>query len=317
MFLDQALARLLPQVVESKEYIEFIISDNASTDDTQAVIDKYKRQYPDIFFTTFLQETNTGQFGNFKKCRELASGEYFWLLSDNDYVIDGVLIEVIKNLLQHPGTGLLFLRKWVTQLPDKTPFSCTDIVDFNTLFLQETYHPTLISACIILNSKDEDEYLFQQFEKNSFIGFVLLIKAGKTSANAMIVDGPALLIDEEAEVKFDVLKSWIEDMSDCLDYLKSSNYVDELVINSLVNIIIKENIKTYYLKYKSKGKAYGAMNIKISELNKRIWNKFKKYHSFWISVFPYMLFPAAVLNFYVYNQSFKNFKKKIRKFISH
>lgn len=312
-FLENALAALLPQVNEVKDKVEFIISDNASTDYTQDVVNEFRLKFPDISFCTFIQQTNTGFYGNFRKCREMASGEYFWLLSDNDYLVNGTLKEVISILTENRGIGLVFLKKWVESIPKEIKHCHSEIIDFNALFTREKYYPTLISASVILNVKNEDDYLFTKYDRNSFLGFILLLKAGKSSPRAIILDGPSLQIDKGAEIKWNVLKAWIEDMGECLDYMKQCGYIDMDVTDCLTNVIIRETVKSYYLMYKTKGKAFGAGNISMGELNNRIFKVYKKHKSYWISLLPFIIFPPGLLNFYIHNPGFKNFKKKLRK----
>lgn len=310
-FLKNALSRLLPQINEFNEYIEFIISDNASTDNTQDVIESFRLKFPDIHFISFIQKTNTGFYGNFRKCRELASGEYFWLLSDNDYLIDHVLEKIIRILIDKRGIGLVFLKGWVLDIPKELNYFTSDVIDFNKLFYSERLFPTLISASIILNTKDEDDYLFDKYRNNSFFGFILLIKSGKSSPNAVIIDGPSLLVDKKAEIKWNVFNSFIEDINECLDYLKSGGYVKNEIIDLLKGTIIKEHIKAYYVIYKSTGRAYGAVDIPMTELHKRIWRYFKNHRNFWFFVFPFMLIPAGFLRFYESHSTLKYLKRKL------
>ena len=59
----------------------------------------------------FKQVKNTGYYGNFKKCRELSTGDYFWLLSDNDYVANG-LIDYLLDILINNKPSFVFLKDW-------------------------------------------------------------------------------------------------------------------------------------------------------------------------------------------------------------
>ena len=40
----------LPQILEHKDKVRLYVSDNASTDDTEKMIEKYTDQYPDLVF---------------------------------------------------------------------------------------------------------------------------------------------------------------------------------------------------------------------------------------------------------------------------
>lgn len=84
-------AQYLTMAVESalmQDYpnYEIVVSDNASTDDTVHVIKKFSS---DGKFRYYRNPVNIGMAGNWKKLvSEYAKGEWFILISDDDYFID-------------------------------------------------------------------------------------------------------------------------------------------------------------------------------------------------------------------------------------
>ena len=85
-FLKQALKSALDQTYQN---IEIIVSDNCSTDNTESVV----RDFSDSKIQYFRQTTNIGANNNFNFCVQVAKGEYFLLLQDDD-LIDPDFIEV-------------------------------------------------------------------------------------------------------------------------------------------------------------------------------------------------------------------------------
>lgn len=80
---------LLKQSIESalsQEYrnIEVVVSDNASTDDTEIVCRSYCEK--DARIKYFRQESNIGPARNFSKVLLNASGEFFMWLGDDDWI---------------------------------------------------------------------------------------------------------------------------------------------------------------------------------------------------------------------------------------
>ena len=84
-YLREALASALAQTYEP---LEIVISDNASTDSTGEVV----AEMADERVRYVRLDTNIGANGNFNHCLEMAAGEYFLLLHDDDR-IDGDLVE--------------------------------------------------------------------------------------------------------------------------------------------------------------------------------------------------------------------------------
>ncbi|TVL99232.1 MAG: hypothetical protein CV087_18885 [Candidatus Brocadia sp. WS118] len=84
-YLTQALESALNQTYRN---LEIIVSDNCSTDNTEAVVTNY--QDPRIQYIK--QEKNIGANNNFNFCLRKAKGAYFLLLHDDD-LIDSDFIE--------------------------------------------------------------------------------------------------------------------------------------------------------------------------------------------------------------------------------
>jgi len=94
-FLTECLDSVLPQV-KSKDEVEVIVIDNASPDDTQAIVERYIAYYDCLKY--YRNEKNLGYAGNQVKCIEYASGEYMALLCDDDIYTDGQVERILKVL---------------------------------------------------------------------------------------------------------------------------------------------------------------------------------------------------------------------------
>jgi glycosyltransferase involved in cell wall biosynthesis len=93
--LDQLLGVLLKQL-HGESRVEVIVSDNASTDNTSAVIEAYRQQGLDIRYLR--NETNLGPDFNILQCYEQAAGKYVWIFGDDDLIAPGTLKRVLDAL---------------------------------------------------------------------------------------------------------------------------------------------------------------------------------------------------------------------------
>jgi glycosyltransferase involved in cell wall biosynthesis len=93
--LDWLLGALLQQL-NGESRVEVIVSDNASTDNTPAVVEDYKQRGHDIRYLR--NETNRGADFNNLQCFEQARGEYVWIFGDDDVIVPGGLQEVLGCL---------------------------------------------------------------------------------------------------------------------------------------------------------------------------------------------------------------------------
>jgi abequosyltransferase len=94
-FIGHCLDSILDQWVEG---VELVIVDGASKDATPSVIAEYQRRYP--FIKYFRRSSNVGIDEDVLKVVELATGDYCWLMSDDDQFEQGALAEVLCKLGQ-------------------------------------------------------------------------------------------------------------------------------------------------------------------------------------------------------------------------
>jgi glycosyltransferase involved in cell wall biosynthesis len=93
--LDRLLGALLLQL-NGESRVEVIVSDNASTDNTPAVIEDYKQRGHEIRYLR--NETNRGPDFNILLCFEQARGKYVWIFGDDDLIAPGTLKRVLDAL---------------------------------------------------------------------------------------------------------------------------------------------------------------------------------------------------------------------------
>jgi glycosyltransferase involved in cell wall biosynthesis len=72
--------------------VRVVVSDNASTDDTPSRVAAIR----DPRLSYVRQETNLGMTGNFNACLSMASGEFFLLLSDDDFLDPAAIESLIR-----------------------------------------------------------------------------------------------------------------------------------------------------------------------------------------------------------------------------
>jgi glycosyltransferase involved in cell wall biosynthesis len=79
--LRELLSLLFDQLA-TEPRVELIVSDNASSDETPAVIEEFRQLGHS--FRYIRNETNTGPDGNILQCFEQARGKYVWIFGDDD-----------------------------------------------------------------------------------------------------------------------------------------------------------------------------------------------------------------------------------------
>jgi abequosyltransferase len=92
-FLEATLRSIVEQ---ASNEVEIVISDNASTDETQTVVDSFRKSHPAIVY--FRHEQNVGADRNYLKAVELASGDYCWLFGSDDILKPTALARILGEL---------------------------------------------------------------------------------------------------------------------------------------------------------------------------------------------------------------------------
>lgn len=116
--------------------IEICISDNGSTDNTEEVVRKAQSDLDIIYHKN---DTNLGIPRNFINVVSMASGEFVWLIGDDDLLLTNTFEKILKLLDQNQDVDFFYINSYhlsteyvfsfpqpfdTTNLPEKmTPFS--------------------------------------------------------------------------------------------------------------------------------------------------------------------------------------------------
>jgi len=97
-YIKELINSILIQVDSTISHkLEVLISDNASTDNTEEVLREYQEKYPQIF-SYFKNEENVGFDKNVDLIFKRAKGKYVWLLSDDDTLENNSLSYLIDKI---------------------------------------------------------------------------------------------------------------------------------------------------------------------------------------------------------------------------
>lgn len=96
-FIGQTLDSIVGQIEEG---VEVVIVDGASADDTGEVLARYSAQYPQIVYRR--EPTNSGVDADYDKAVTYATGEYCWLMTDDDLLKAGAISRVLGAIRSGP-----------------------------------------------------------------------------------------------------------------------------------------------------------------------------------------------------------------------
>ncbi len=105
-YLSKNLGTLIPMMKKcDSEEVELIISNNASIDNTDEIIQHALEEYPLIQYIK--RESNIGPIANFDESVKVSNGEFVFLLGDDDILIPGFIDIILTIIKQNPKLTLI------------------------------------------------------------------------------------------------------------------------------------------------------------------------------------------------------------------
>ena len=140
-FLDACLEYHIP--LARMHNVKIFISDNASDDNTEEVVNRRRSEYPLIFYTR--NQVNVGADAGFEKALKLADTEYVWLLGDT-YKIPEKGLDYLVNLLTSCSVIYnLIVFNWKDRVKDTIS---QDYTNPNKLLSDIGWHMTCLSTLV-------------------------------------------------------------------------------------------------------------------------------------------------------------------------
>ena len=119
--LESALRAVLEQITpEMTQAVEVVILDNASPDETPAVVASVLADFSEIPVRYVRRPENIGPDANFLDAVMQARGEFVYLLSDDDVLLPGAVETLLALIAAHPGFDAFALNvRPFLQTPDE------------------------------------------------------------------------------------------------------------------------------------------------------------------------------------------------------
>ena len=108
--LDRIIKEIEGLDVDMRSLVEVYVSDNASTDNTAGVIEKFKRfNFKEIKFIR--NGENIGADRNISSCYDSAESSYVWIFGDDDVILPGSLQRIL-NVLKDKKVDILYVNNY-------------------------------------------------------------------------------------------------------------------------------------------------------------------------------------------------------------
>jgi glycosyltransferase involved in cell wall biosynthesis len=123
-WLRVTLPLIARETAQWKDHVELLVVDNASTDGTDLIAEELAEHHS---FKYHRNERNVGMLGNLGMCAKHMSGDYIWILGDDDIVKPGAVSLILEAIARHPATELVYLNYAYTHFD--TPEELRDVTE--------------------------------------------------------------------------------------------------------------------------------------------------------------------------------------------
>jgi FkbM family methyltransferase len=135
VLLEQALESIAPQVTSA---VEVVVSDNASRDGTDEMIERFRARHPHVTLVYGRNERDV-RLANIMRVVERAGGDWCWLFGSDDLMAADGIATVLRAIERHPNVSGIGLAK-VNFSHDMSVLLGQDVAAFSPAASAETVY---------------------------------------------------------------------------------------------------------------------------------------------------------------------------------
>jgi glycosyltransferase involved in cell wall biosynthesis len=268
--IEKCLDSIAPQITAD---VELIVCNNCSTDATEKIVRQYLNKFPQLVY--FRNSENIGMDRNFDLTVRKAAGEYVWILSDDDVIVDPKAVQKVLNVNnQTTNLGCIFANYENVDIPiEKDSLN----IDGNTFFKITKFKNTLISSTIV-NKKLWLSYDLSPYYGTYWTHIGYLVRANSTHKSAILRDELVhRIVYEQTERRWGKSGTFFKVG---VDLAKIYNNLDQLGYDAEITKTARLYVKDKNLVTIPLAKAFG-LNVD-TDLIKDCIHVFGRYPSFWM-----------------------------------
>jgi len=290
-YLRVSLESILEEIKGHEEEVEIVVSDNASTDETEEVVASYKKNNPVIKYHRNA-ENKTDE--NFLIASKLSTGRFIWLLGDNRILNKNSVTKILDEIKS--GYNLIITNFSLFSV-DENKMVKNKYYNINSEIFFDDHNLLLkyfgielghISQLIfkrdIMDRTNYEEYM--QCVPSGWAFLYLIYKGVFNGTNAIFLNEP-FYIKKAKVVKQDWTKPFVIGSSFILRKIEDLGY-DNGAIAHARNKVIKSYIIPHII-YDKKNR-----QTKLSKYID-IYNNYRASTYFWFFCLPVIVIPSPIL----------------------
>jgi abequosyltransferase len=309
----QAIIRSIPAEFEDK--IEIVVSNNASIDDTEVLLGRFQEQYANLDWVIVQQKPNIGP-SNVTKVIEYASGEFIWIIADDDIVTPTSIPLILQKIQEFDKAGSFLINyagfeksQSEATIGNLFPIQKNTYLTVDEIFTKiDTQHITFLSLLIfrkkILDESNFLPYLETQITQ-SFIFLECMCKLPTVAIGDIL-----LSVRAGNSGSYNFFKVFITNYSLFLNYLKPR--IDKHIFEKFKSRYIYRFLCKYIFLFKMQ-KNMGDFKINYKEFIERTIDAFginsQSIIPIFLALIPKFIFSIFISPIYLF---LRNRDRKLR-----
>jgi len=283
----------------AKKEIEILVSNNCSTDNTDAIVKSFLNRGENISY--YVNKENIGPDRNFLQCINKAHGKYVLLLGDDDYLLNGTIPKLLA-VLKQDDYGVVYIANKMIMFSRNIPINDSENykIKANTyndsnLFLKKVSFFITFMSGSIFNKK----YLERIDYYNKYIGSYLIqitffIHAIFKAQNNMYIKSPVLASKKNDNGGYKITDVFCVSLNKLLNEFKQIGVTDATISSINDDVIIK--FLPYFIA-KIRNERTRFQDDDMEKVLNSVYSNNLKYYIF---LYPILLLPPSIAKIYSY-----------------
>ena len=294
--LKECLDSIMVSVSGYESQIEIIVSDNDSIDDTIDIIRSFQIKYSWIRY--YRNDSNIGGEENFYRLFTLTTGDYVWLIGDDDKLAQEAISIVMNSIDRGGGKHNLLVCDYSKHSKNfkekKAEFghgfnTVSTITNHNDLMKMFGWRLGYISSVIFKRPifLSSTKQRFEKYYEYGFSFLYMIYHGVINDCSALYINKPLVCNRMDNSIIHDSWKYFVAGISIILNDLKNEGYSAQS-INRTKNKMIFYYVIPHIVSLKIKG------DLTIHKWRELFYN-YRKCLNFWFFCVPILLMPSFCL----------------------
>lgn len=306
-FLKETIKNVINEVRKVgegySELTEICVSDNASTDNTQSIVDELKKDCDiPIFFNR--NEKNEGPDINFLNVVAMATGEFVWLLGSDDLLVNGSVNFIMNFIKRNKNIDIIFLVSYKYygrlqkfdgeigwKLETKENFYYyKSLAEASSEIFEKC---GLISHLCFRKSQWDDINFFHNYLGLGYIHVFKVLAMLKNGSNAVLIKSPPLFVynafNDSIDKEYGTFARFLMDV-------RSYYTIPEAVLGKANKDAKRITGRELLLRFKPLLIVFTVARLSLKERFELIREFVSYYHTFfkfYLWIYPFLFFPLG------------------------